>query len=711
MLDKPIFALDIGTRTVIGLVCRKHNNNYIVEGVEIMEHQSRSMIDGQIHHIEQVTTVVQQVKENLEKKTGFSLEKVAVAAAGRTLKTIKHLSRKEIVNTRQIDKNDVLCLEIEAVGQAQKLLAQQGQLGEGINSYHCVGYSTINYFLEDNIMGDLVGQYGQSIGVHIIATFLPRIVVDSLYTVLKKADLEMTSLTLEPIAAAKIVIPPSMRQLNIALVDIGAGTSDIAICKDGNISSYAMVPIAGDELTEALCHQYLLDFNEGEKIKRLLSQKQVEMLNILGEKNVYLCNELISSLEDVTNNLAEKITREIINVNEKEPQAVFCIGGGSQFPYLAQKIAVHLGLSPQRAAVKGNDILSQVEGNTSPLIGPEAITPLGIAFTADEQVRLMKAEVNGRIVSFLNNTTPTVADAILAADIDLSKLHGKPGMSITLEVNDQIKIVKGDLGTRPQIQVDSQEAQLNTEIVEFNKITVQPGKNGKDAEARVKDIIPQIPSKKIIISDSEQQLISLIYMNGEVASLDQLVVDGAKIKYNKLETVADVLYLLGYKQKDIEPNIVNYYLNNTAARYVYKKNQVYLNGILINDMNYKIHDLDKIEIVQNENPFKCIKDLISGEPSNSILITVNKKELALKNKTTIFKNSKKANLEDLVLEGDRVSVSNMPDTLIMADVLNHVNFKPTPHSPTAKLIMLVNNNPAEFVTEIKSGDNITLEWA
>ena len=83
----------------------------------------------------------------------------------------------------------------------------------------------------------------------------------------------MEALTLEPIAAINVLIPPSMRRLNVALVDIGAGTSDIAITDAGTVIAYGMVPIAGDEVTEAISDHYLLDFPMAEKAKReLLNQ-------------------------------------------------------------------------------------------------------------------------------------------------------------------------------------------------------------------------------------------------------------------------------------------------------------------------------------------------------------------------------------------------------------------------------------------------------
>lgn len=79
----------------------------------------------------------------------------------------------------------------------------------------------------------------------IIVTFLPEDVVDGLYSAVAQAGLDVANMTLEPIAAIDVAIPETFRMLNIALVDVGAGTSDISVTKDGSIIAYGMIPLAG----------------------------------------------------------------------------------------------------------------------------------------------------------------------------------------------------------------------------------------------------------------------------------------------------------------------------------------------------------------------------------------------------------------------------------------------------------------------------------
>ena len=152
------------------------------------------------------------------------------------------------------------------------------------NQYYCVGYSVINYYLNGYMISKLTGHKGKTAGAEILATFLPLTVVDSLYSVVNRTGLEVSSLTLEPIAAINVAIAPDLRLLNLALVDIGAGTSDIALTKEGSVFAYAMAPIAGDEITERISQQYLVDFATAEKINSLSSGREISVHRYTQEK-------------------------------------------------------------------------------------------------------------------------------------------------------------------------------------------------------------------------------------------------------------------------------------------------------------------------------------------------------------------------------------------------------------------------------------------
>ena len=332
-----IFSLDIGTRTIVGIVGYMEKDKFKVAAAEVVEHKSRAMLNGQIHDIEKVAEVAGEVKEKLEKKLGIKLEKVAIAAAGRVLKTCELKIEREIDPGVLISRELVNGLEMEGIQKAQSIL-DEDEASLGQTKFYCVGYSVINYYLNGYVISNLIDHRGNSIAAHILSTFLPHIVVDSLYTVMNKIGLEVINLTLEPIAAINVAIPSELRLLNLALVDIGAGTSDIALTRDGSVVAYAMVPLAGDALTEKIAKEYLLDFNTAEKIKTSLSETSPDSLtfkDIMGKKHVVKKEKILEIIKPSIQNLAALYLKNY-GAKSKVDKCCFLIGGGSQIPGLVR---------------------------------------------------------------------------------------------------------------------------------------------------------------------------------------------------------------------------------------------------------------------------------------------------------------------------------------------------------------------------------------
>lgn len=213
-METLIFALDIGTRSVVGIILKETDGQYQVEDIVIKEHEERAMLDGQIHDVLAVAEVIANIKKTLEERHG-PLTRVCVAAAGRSLKTEKGKANISIKGKPLLTHEDVTYLELAAVQQAQMALAEKSA-NEKSHHYYCVGYSVTRYEIDGEEIGNLVDQQGEEASVEVIATFLPKLVIESLLAALQRAHLEMEALTLEPIAALNVLIPPTMRRLNNA---------------------------------------------------------------------------------------------------------------------------------------------------------------------------------------------------------------------------------------------------------------------------------------------------------------------------------------------------------------------------------------------------------------------------------------------------------------------------------------------------------------
>ena len=220
-----VFGLDIGTRNVVGTVGYKDEDNFVVVAQHIMEHDTRAMLDGQIHDIGRVGHTIKKMKEVLEAQIEVPLKEVCIAAAGRVLKTVTTNVVFDFPEETVVTGEDIHTLDLLGIEKAQNILQE---MNDTKYKFYCVGYSVVKYFLDDEPFSNIESHKAQRISEDIIVTFLPEDVVDGLYAAVGQADLAVANLTLEPIAAINVAIPESYRLLNIALVDIGAGTSDIS---------------------------------------------------------------------------------------------------------------------------------------------------------------------------------------------------------------------------------------------------------------------------------------------------------------------------------------------------------------------------------------------------------------------------------------------------------------------------------------------------
>lgn len=543
-MSSEVFALDIGTRTIVGVILGKNGRDFSIKDYQILEHETRAMYDGQIHDVELVAEGVRRLKESLESRLGYELKRAAVAAAGRTLTTVETKVEKKLSPFREIDENDVKSLTVEALQKAIETLSGKSAR-EGFLEYNCVGYSVVRWYLEDQPIENLIGQKGRSAAVDVIATFLPRAVVEGLISVLKRCGLELESITLEPIAASSIAVPPSMRNLNIALVDIGAGTSDIAISRDGTIFAYGMVPTAGDEITEKICEAFILDFQEGERVKRKLQDSTfVEFTDVLGIERRVETKQVMEAIREAVWDLAAQIAGKILELNGKPPAAVICVGGGSLLPGLREAIAENLEIPKERVGVKSLTTVNFIKGGGGDLTGPFAITPVGIGVNALEGTTLsfIRVWVNGEMVHVLDKEDPTVFHVLMHAGYPASRILGLPGPALTFELNGKLKVVPGKLGVPAAIKVDGQEASLDDRVKDGSKIEIEEAKPGAPGRARIRDFIKEEDRIHIFVNGRKISVEPRVFIDGKKASFDDEIPPDSSVEIRKPDLIVNDIF-------------------------------------------------------------------------------------------------------------------------------------------------------------------------
>lgn len=357
-----VFGLDIGTRSIVGTVGYKDNQDiFNVVSMVVKEHETRAMMDGQIHDINKVSETISIIKKELESMLGRELRDVCIAAAGRVLKTISVSADYEFANETIVNDEHIYSLNLLGVEKAYEVIRAEQMNAE--EEYYCVGYSVIRYYLNDYSISNLEGHKAGKISTELLATFLPDEVINGLYAAVEKAGLYVANLTLEPIAAINVAIPERFRLLNIALLDVGAGTSDICITKDGSIIAYGMMPYAGDEITECIAKQYLVDFQTAEKIKlACLRKKSISYKDILGMSHKLATSDVIEVVSETVRMITKNIADKIIELNGDKPvSAVFVVGGGGKLPGFNEYLAEYLNISNDRVALRGAEVLKEIE--------------------------------------------------------------------------------------------------------------------------------------------------------------------------------------------------------------------------------------------------------------------------------------------------------------------------------------------------------------
>ena len=489
--NQTVFALDIGTRSIIGMVGVVEEGKVKILAIEKEEHAERAMIDGQIENIEKVSQLAGRVKSRLEERLEIRLTRVCVAAAGRALRTRRADFEMNLSGAQVIDDEVISRLEAGAISRAEEAFDAENEAAGDSRRFYLVGYTVCQYYLDQYTMSSLRDHRGRQVKVDLIATFLPSEVVESLYTTMNKIGLEVASITLEPIAAINAAIPENLRLLNLVMVDIGAGTSDIAACTGGSVTGYTMATVAGDEITEAIMKAYLVDFETAEKIKVQMNQGgDITFADILGFEQKLSQEEIFACIQGTSDVLCKEIAEKIVEVNGGAPSALFLAGGGSKLSRLREGLARALGMDEKRVAIAGNYFQASAFSEEYDLNNPEYATPLGIVVSSglnmiNDSFRVI---LNDRPAKLFRSGSFTALNLLMMNGYSFRDIMGHPGANLIVTVNGSRKVFYGVPSQPASLQINGKEGKLSEIIHAGDTISFVPAMPGAPAKACLGDI-------------------------------------------------------------------------------------------------------------------------------------------------------------------------------------------------------------------------------
>ncbi len=686
--SQQVFALDIGTRSLIGIVGHKEGDQFWVEAYEELQHPKRAMIDGQIEDIAQVARVAAELKQRLEEKTGTQLSRVAVAGAGRALKSISGVHKRALFG-KAVDKQLLYELESCAVNEARDAL----NLKDSIGQYHCVGHSVVQATIDGYTFSNLLQHKGDEAEVEVIATFLPGEVVSSLRRCMELVGLEIETLTLEPIAAMRAVLPQDIRLLNLAMVDIGAGTSDIAITKDGKVAGYTMATVAGDEITEAIIRHCLVNFETAEQIKLALENGDgVSYTDILGHTQNTTSESILQAIDQSVDVLAKVIADRIEECNGGVPAAVFLVGGGSRTFGLCQKLAERLGIDTNKVAVAGTNFSGRILNESAGLDAPEHATPVGIALTAAEEISAGGSfvQVNEKKIRlFIGGEGISVMDVLLLAGYRHADLMGHSGRSVVFQLNNERKVAFGKPHIVAQIQLNGEVSALTAPVYGGDVLTIEVAENGEDAHPVILDYMPKGTQFSVFLGEVEYSVGDVVLLNGRLVTTDTEITEQAQVVFASIKTVRELCEASGI---DMQKHTV--YCNGEIAT----KEQILEPGDLINEEKTVFSKAE-----QAENSLETSKSEMELNAPESQNLPSEEQNPTEQNALIGSSMRVQLNGKNIVLppKADK-SQHTVLDLLPLLDI--------DPSSPKGWVQIECNGKQAGYLDVLQIGDTVEINW-
>jgi cell division protein FtsA len=377
-------GLDIGTTKIVALVGQKNEFNK-VEILGVGKSKSLGVHRGVVNNITQTIQSIQQAVEDAKLNSGHEISDVVVGIAGQHIRSIQHsdyITRpnpEEVINEEDIQ---------ELIQQVYKLVMLPGE--------------EIIHVLPQEYKVDGQAEIKEPVGMHggrLEANF--HVVVGQVSSIknigrcIKSAGLNMANITLEPLASSEAVLSFEEKEAGVALIDIGGGTTDLAIFKDGIIRHTAVIPFGGNVITEDIKEGCSIIEKQAELLKIKFGSawpgenKDTEIVSIPGLRGRDPKEISLKTLSKIINarvvEIIEQVYLEIKNYGHNEQKkkliaGIVLTGGGSQLKHLKQLVEYITGMDTRVGYPS-----EHLAGNTQETVSsPLFATSVGLLMSALE---------------------------------------------------------------------------------------------------------------------------------------------------------------------------------------------------------------------------------------------------------------------------------------------------------------------------------------
>ena len=368
---KLIVALDIGTSKIVTIVSEiKADGDIQILGIG--QHVSRGLKKGVVVNIESTMQAIQRSLEEAELMADCKIKEVYTGIAGSHIRSINSTGMVKIRDL-EVDNSDVE--RVIETAQAITLPPDQQVLHTLVQEY----------IIDDQY--DIKEPRGMSgmrleVKVHIVSGAIAA--AQNIVKCIKRSGLDVMELILQPLASADAVLTNDEKELGVCLIDIGGGTTDIIVFKDGSVKHTAVIPIAGDQITNDISVAFRTPQQSAEEIKinygscdisKSNSQEFIDVPLVDGRSPKKInAKELASIIEPRVKELFELVTNELIRSKliNKIASGIVITGGSSLIKNITDIAEKNFNQSVRIGYPQGVDGLRQIIEN------PRYATAIGL---------------------------------------------------------------------------------------------------------------------------------------------------------------------------------------------------------------------------------------------------------------------------------------------------------------------------------------------
>jgi cell division protein FtsA len=379
-------ALDVGTEFAKALVFEIDDHGHgIVRGVGRKRQGLSHMQSGTVADIAAVVDNCSVALQEAEEMAGFRPKDVVIGIAGELVKgfTTTHAQERkkpDIPITEAELQKLIDGVQREALRQAERSITWETGLPHV--DVRLVHAAVTAASIDGYALTNPVGFQGRHVSIGIFNAFAPLVHLGALQSVASQLDLELLEIVAEPYAVARVLGSEQVRQAGALFVDVGGGTTDVALVRHGGIEGTRMFALGGRAFTKSLADRLDLPFPRAESLKvdyarGLPVDDRDEVGRIVGEDvEVWAAGV--------------ELVMEELGAGEMLPGRIYICGGGSRLPQIREALAAErfwkrLSFArPPEVTVMSPDQVESIEDATNLLVDQQDVTPLGLAYQAIE---------------------------------------------------------------------------------------------------------------------------------------------------------------------------------------------------------------------------------------------------------------------------------------------------------------------------------------